>query len=103
MLANALTNGDAAFLRSRMHPVVIDRYGSASCDAYAAGQHTATTIVTQSVGPPANFAWQSDGLTRNVPNTNAVTTATGQTLHVALVDGTWRWFADCGTPLPNAK
>ena len=25
------------------------------------------------------------------------------TVHVAFVDGMWRWFTDCGDPLPGAK
>jgi hypothetical protein len=105
-LASALSNGDTAFLRSRMHPVVIDRYGSAACDAYAAGQHTPTAISARDVSAPSIFAWQSDGLSRDVPDTNeVVATQNGQssTIHVALVDGLWRWFADCGTPLANAR
>jgi hypothetical protein len=105
-LAAALTNGDAAFLRARLHPVVVERYGSAGCDAYAAGQHTPTNMVAQEVHAPDVFAWQSDGLSRDVPDTNTVVTVQGgqtSTIHIALVDGLWRWFADCGAPLPNAR
>jgi hypothetical protein len=89
-----------------MDPVVIDRYGGAACDAYAAGQHTPTAIVGTEVHAPGAFTWQSDGLSRDVPDTNdVVATQNGLsvTIHVALVDGQWRWFADCGNPAPNAR
>jgi hypothetical protein len=105
-LSTALTNGDAAFLRARLHPAVVDRYGAAACDAFAAGPHTATNIVVSELGPPGTFSWQSDGLARDVPDTNtaiATQNGTSQPIHLALVDGTWRWFADCGTPQAGAR
>jgi hypothetical protein len=76
------------------------------CANGAGAERAPTAIVAQQVQAPGVFAWQSDGLSRDVPDTNDVITtqnAQSSTIHVALVDGTWRWFADCGTPLPNAR
>jgi hypothetical protein len=105
-LSNALTNGDTKFIRERMHPVVVERYGSATCDAFAAGPHPATNIVVNQLAPPGNYSWQTDGLTRDVPDVNTATaTVNGSpaSVHVALVDGVWRWFTDCGTPVAGAR
>jgi hypothetical protein len=109
-LGHALTNGDNSFLRARLHPAVVERYGSAACDAFAAGPHTPVDFTVQSVSAPTVYTWSTDGLSRDVPGTNTVTVTSvvnGQaqptTVHVAFVDGTWRWFTDCGDPLPGAK
>lgn len=105
-LSTALTNGDAKFLRERLHPAVIDRYGAAPCDAFAASAHAPADIVLNQLGPPSTYAWQTDGLTRDVPDTNTVpATESGRpvTVHIALVEGTWRWFTDCGTPATDAR
>jgi hypothetical protein len=109
-LGHALTNHDSAFLRARMHPAVVERYGSAACDAFAAGTHPSVDLTVQSASAPTVYTWATDGLTRDVPGTNTVT-VTGvvdgetqpATIHVAFVDGSWRWFTDCGDPLPGAK
>jgi hypothetical protein len=108
-LGRALTNGDTAFIRARMHPAVIDRYGTATCDAYAAAAHAPVEFTVHSVDPPSVYKWETDGLSRNVPGTNNVNvTQVGggvsaeRVIHVALVDGLWRWFTDCGDPLPGA-
>jgi hypothetical protein len=109
-LGRALQNHDSAFLRARLHPAVIERYGSAACDAYAAGPRTPIEFTVQSATAPVVYSWSTDGLTRDVPGTNSVdvtSVAEGQaqpaTIHVAYVDGTWRWFTDCGDPLPGAN
>jgi hypothetical protein len=108
-LGRALQNHDSAFLRARLHPAVIERYGSAACDAYAAGPRTPIEFTVESATAPVVYTWTTDGLTRDVPGTNSVdvtSVAEGQsqpaTIHVAYVDGTWRWFTDCGDPLPGA-
>jgi hypothetical protein len=101
-LSAAITNHDAAFLSNRLHPAVIARYGKAACDAYTAGALTPVQFVVTEVKRPADYAWTTDGQTTNVPNTNevAVRQTTGgttqdRTIHIARVDGTWRWFTDC--------
>ena len=105
-LGRALSGGDAAFLKSRLHPAVVERYGDAQCSAFVAAANTPTTIAAKGVDPPSVYAWQTDGVTRDVPNVNSVpATRDGAdiTLHLALLDGTWRWFTDCGTPQPGAR
>jgi hypothetical protein len=105
-LGRALSSADAAFLKARLHPAVIDRYGDAQCSALLAAANLPTTIVATHVAEPSVYAWQTDGLSRDVSNVNSVTATrdgTGVTLHVALVDGTWRWFTDCGTPQQGAQ
>ena len=109
-LERAIANGDGAFLRARMHPAVVERYGAAACDAFAAGSHTPVNFTVQSATPPGVYAWATDGLSRDIPGTNSVNVTgvvDGQsqsaTIHVAFVDGLWRWFTDCGDPLPGAK
>ncbi|MFA5883800.1 MAG: hypothetical protein WDA60_08120 [Acidimicrobiia bacterium] len=101
-LGTALTNGDTAFLGARLHPAVIQRYGATACDGFAAGHHTPVQFTVNEVRAPSAYAWTTDGRTTTVPNTTevVVTAASGgtagpQTVHVALVDGTWRYFADC--------
>jgi len=104
-LSAAITNRDAAFLSTRLHPAVITRYGKAVCDAYASSGLTPVQFVVTDVRSPSNYAWTTDGQTTNVPDTNEVavrSTAGGTTedrvIHLARVDGTWRWFTDCTPP-----
>jgi hypothetical protein len=101
-LSAAITNRDAAFLSTRLHPAVITRYGKAACDAYTASGLTPVQFVVTEVRPPSNYAWTTDGQTTNVPDTNevAVRSTTGGTtedrvIHLARIDSTWRWFTDC--------
>jgi hypothetical protein len=101
-LSAAITNRDSTFLSSRLHPAVITRYGKAACDAYTSSGLTPVQFVVTEVKPPSSYAWTTDGQTTNVPDTNEVSvrqTAGGTTgdrsIHIARVDGTWRWFTDC--------
>jgi hypothetical protein len=89
-----------------MHPAVIDRYGAATCDAFAAGSRAPANIVLTQLEAPSNYSWPTDGLTRDVPDTNTAQATEGGravTVHIALVDGLWRWFTDCGTPVAGAR
>ena len=53
---------------------------------------------------PAAWDYVTDGLTTTiddawtVPVTQAEATPPERELHFAPVDGTWRWFTDCGNP-----
>jgi hypothetical protein len=98
----AITNRDGAFLSNRLHPAVITRYGKAACDTYTSSALSPVQFVVTEVRRPSNYAWTTDGQTTNVPDTNEVAvrqTAGGTTqdrvIHIALVDGLWRWFTDC--------
>ena len=102
-LATALTNRDAAFLRARLHPVVVQRYGDAVCTAYAqSAGGMPITFTAKDVRPPGVYKWETDGQSADVPGTNDVVvtqvaggTTSERTIHIALVDGLWRWFTDC--------
>lgn len=103
-LGNALTSGDIAFVRSRLHPAVIERYGAAACDSYLASRSAPVSFTPKEVRAPATYAWTTDGQTTDIPQTNqvVVTQAAGggsteRVVHVTRVDGTWRWFTDCTT------
>jgi hypothetical protein len=101
-LSAAITNRDAAFLSSRLHPAVITRYGKAACDAYTSSALTPVRFVVTEVAAPSTYAWTTDGQTTNVPDTNDVSvrqtvgaTTQDRVIHIAFVDGAWRWFTDC--------
>jgi hypothetical protein len=81
---------------------VIAHFGKAVCDAYTSGQLTPTQFSVTEVKPPSTYAWTVDGQTTNVPDTNEVVvrltsggTTEDRTIHLARVDGAWRWFTDC--------
>ncbi|TML65940.1 MAG: hypothetical protein E6G14_15650, partial [Actinobacteria bacterium] len=91
-LGRAITVNDSQFVRTRLHPAVIDRYGSAACDAFVATPGGPVTLIPRKTGPPSVYKWQTDGLSRDIPNTNevAVTETAGRqtqdrTVHVARV------------------
>jgi hypothetical protein len=101
-LSAAIANRDGAFLSSRLHPTVIMRYGKTACDTYTSSALTPVQFVVTDVRPPSTYAWTTDGQTTNVPDTNDVVvrltsggTTEERTIHLARVDGTWRWFTDC--------
>ena len=106
-LSRALAATDATFLTSRMHPAVIERYGTAECQVFAASPHAEPGLTAKEVHAPAIYRWETDGLSRDIPETNEVVASradgSSPTIHLALVDGLWRWFTDCGTLLPNAR
>jgi hypothetical protein len=103
----ALHDGDHAFLFDRMAPAVIERYGTAQCQAFAAQLVDPTaSLRLQHVDGPATYTYTSDGRTTLVPNTFAFTvtgTAAGRsgtrTFHFQLVAGRFRLFTDCGNPV----
>jgi len=107
----AVRTGDRGFLLARLHPVVIERYGQSQCEAFVA-QLVDPTVDLQlvSVEGPATFDYASDGLSTPVPDTyvfNVDGTATGRAgprqYHLALVNGAFRTFSDCGTPVSGAS
>ncbi len=89
----------------RLHPAVIDRYGAATCHEYvdAIAGHVKQWTVDDVIGPAA-WIYTTDGrdtliaaawtVSVNEPAADPV----AHDLHVAAVDGTWRWFTDCGEP-----
>ena len=101
-MSAAITNRDSTFLSSRLHPAVIARYGKPACDAYTSSALTPVQFVVTEVKRPSVYEWTTDGHTTNVPDTNEVavrqtvgSTTQDRAIHIARVDGTWRWFTDC--------
>ena len=105
----ALRGGDRTFLFDRMHPVVIARYGATQCQAVTSllvDPNASLALV--SVSGPATFDYASDG--RSTPVRDTYTFAVSGTVggkagprqyHFAVVDGRYRTFVDCGTPVPG--
>jgi hypothetical protein len=106
LFAAAFRGGDAAFLLARLHPAVITLYGRQQCATYTATLTDATRAYRiTSVSAPGTYTYSPDGRSIQVPDVLTVRvrqTAYGQKvtgpIHLAVVDGTVRWFTDCGTP-----
>ncbi len=106
-LGAALRRGRDQFLLDHLHPVVLDRYGEASCRRFTAtaGVNGLNLEYLGSNGPEP-WDWELDGLTTRIDDGWTVVTVWRQPgleeqreLHLAPSDGTWRWFTDCGDPL----
>jgi hypothetical protein len=107
-LARAIRTNDRSFLFRHLHPATLDRYGRAACHAYLAGARVPDLKWTylDSTGP-GGWDWTTDGRTTHIEDAWVVTirqeqggsTSTIQP-HFAPSGGTWRWFTDCGAPLP---
>jgi hypothetical protein len=106
LFAAAFRGGDAAFLLARLHPAVITLYGQEQCTTYTATLTDPTRAYRFiSVSAPGTYDYSPDGRSIQVSDVLTVRvrqTAYGQTItgpiHLAVVEGTVRWFTDCGTP-----
>jgi hypothetical protein len=102
----ALRSGDAATQVARLHPATLDRYGEAQCRTELPARADETiSIIVVSVGAPEAWAYETDG--RSTPIEDAIPVEADMTiqgeagrriLHLAVVDGSLRWFTDCGVP-----
>ena len=103
----AVKNGDTTFLAERAHPAVIARYGTAQCATFVAQLvDPSIDLHIVSVSGPGPFDYASDGKSTVVPDTyvfhvdgTASNSPGPRDYHLALVDGRFRLFVDCGTPL----
>lgn len=106
----ALRKGDANFLVDRLDPAVIARYGAEQCRASVPRLFDSTAALTlRSTAGPAAFQYATDGKSVTVQDvyTLGVDGVVGgqpatREYHVALVDGRFHIFFDCGDPLPGA-
>lgn len=105
--AEASRTADADFFFSRLHPVVLDRYGAAECrDFFAAWQPDKIAITVRSVAGPETFTWKvedaeitvDDVLTASVTIELANGKKVRQDIHLGIVGDELRWFTDCGKP-----
>lgn len=104
-LGEAMGSGDTVFLVARLHPAVLDLYGSEACLAAMDGLAPVRFRV-RSVGEPETFGWVSDGVRREIPDALTVRVrartdlgAVIRDVHLARVDGELRWLTDCGDPI----
>jgi hypothetical protein len=106
-LSAAVRAGDVAFQLDRLHPAVIDRYGTDQCRAdIATRTDPSRRYVVKSVSPSARpYDYASDGQTVTIAaavTVEADVVDHGQTqpvtLHLAKTDATYAYFSDCGTP-----
>jgi hypothetical protein len=106
----AVRSGDRSFLFDRLHPAVIARYGAAQCQVFVAELVDPTaSLRLVDVAGPASYDYASDGRSTRVPRTYTFTsqgTAAGRSgthiYHLAVVDGRFRTFADCGDPVAGS-
>lgn len=86
---------------------MIERYGEDACRADIATRTDPTRAFNdpQVREEPEDFDYASDGLSETIPDTTVVdaqVTADGATnpqeVHLARVDGEFRYFSDCGAP-----
>jgi hypothetical protein len=106
----ALRSGDANFLVDRLDPAVIARYGTEQCRASVPRLFDSTAALTlRSTTGPAAFEYVTDGKSAAVQDVYSLEVdgiVGGQSAtreyHVALVDGRFLIFFDCGDPLPGA-
>ncbi|HJS27309.1 MAG TPA: hypothetical protein VJ913_09325 [Actinomycetota bacterium] len=103
----AIRTGDERFLFDRLHPAVVEFYGEQACRVYLRD-----FIVPDSefrfvaAADPAQFTWVVDGRATLIPDVVDVdVTAVSEdgeidrVIHLGLVEGYLRWFADCGDPV----
>lgn len=104
-IAAKITAGDSQYMFERLHPAVIDRYGEAACHAYvdSIAGHVKQWTVDDVTGPAA-WTYTTDALDTLIAAAWTVSVnepaaeISAHDLHVAAVDGRWRWFTDCGEP-----
>jgi hypothetical protein len=105
-LGQAESNGDVDFLIAHLHPVVLQRYGEAACRTFFTNTKQPTTYkVTGQPSAAGPYVYSSDGkiaTVRPVISVPVTVTAGTQTanavVHLAPLGGSYRIFADCGTP-----
>lgn len=106
-LVAATRDGHTEALFERLHPAVVARYGADACRDYVhtVGAFPIDLTVRETGAAPA-WAWVTDGLTQRIDDVVLVEVArvvNGQTvlqeLHLARIDGSLRWFTDCGDPI----
>ncbi len=104
--SRAIRDGDREFLFERLHPAVIDFYSVRTCRVYLRDFVVPNSdFVFRSAAQPAEFTWVVDGRATSVQDVvNVEVTAVTEegeidrVIHLGIVEGGLRWFADCGDP-----
>ena len=109
-LDEAVRKGDTDFRIARLHPAVIERYGEQQCHDFLAspqaGPDPSRRDRVERVDKPEPFDFTTDDGAVPIPDAQLVLVketfekkTTTRELHVAKVDGEFRYFIDCGPPL----
>jgi hypothetical protein len=107
----AVRKGQTDVRVALLHPAVIERYGEQQCRDFLAtpeAQDTTRKDKVQRVDKPKPFEFTTDDGALPIPNAQFVLVQetyqgkkSRRELHLARVDGEYRYFIDCGTPLPR--
>jgi hypothetical protein len=105
--AAAIERGRDRYLLDHLHPAVIERFGTPACRAHIAANVSGRSSRWEFIGSsgPAPWPYASDDLETIIPDAWTVSIREPDAdpeerdLHFAYVDGTWRWFTDCGDPV----
>lgn len=107
----AVREGDTDTRVALLHPAVIDRYGEQQCRDFLSTPETQDTTrkdKVQRVEKPKPFEFTTDDGALPIPNAQQVLVQetyqgkkSRREIHVARVDGQYRYFIDCGVPLPR--
>jgi hypothetical protein len=110
-LNDAVHKGQADVRVALLHPAVIERYGEQQCLDFLS-QPDATDPTrkdkVQRVDKPKPFEFTTDDGVLPIPNAQFVLVEetyqkkkSRRELHLARVNGEYRYFIDCGVPLPR--
>lgn len=109
-LERAFQEGDVDFMIERLHPEVVELYGEQQCRGFLDGQPPRTIEVVE-IGETEPFDFgQRDDVDLVVDDTLVVTIrqsiegadepVESESHIVRTDDNTFRWFTDCGEPVP---
>ena len=101
---------DEAFLAAQLHPAVIELYGADQCAGSIAALEPDVgygILVTAAAGPGV-WDYNPDGRLIPVPDvytlsatiSSSFAAPANRVIHFGWAAGEFRWFTDCGTPLP---
>ena len=107
----AVRKGDTDVRVALLHPAVIERYGEQQCRDFLATpelQDTTRKDKVQHVDKPEPFEFTTDDGVLPIPNAQLVLVQetyqkkkSRRELHLARANGEYRYFIDCGVPLPR--
>jgi len=103
----AIRTGDERFLFEHLHPAVVEFYGERACHVYLRDFVVPDSeLQYRSAAEPAEFTWIADGtatLVQDVVNVDVTAVSEegeiDRVIHLGIVEGSLRWFADCGDPV----
>jgi hypothetical protein len=107
----AVRKGETDIRVALLHPAVLERYGEQQCRDFLAtpeAQDTTRKDKVKRVDKPKPFDFTTDDGALPIPNAQFVLVEetyqkkkSRRELHLARVAGEYRYFIDCGVPLPR--